>query len=246
MGDQIISWVRRMYYKNFMTGDDFYCPICKRSFSRLLPYGVVTRENAQCPGCKSLERHRSVWLYMEKNHLLEGNIKLLHVSPETVFFRHFSRNPQIEYHPVDKFEPGYNYPKQTRNVDITKTDFPDNSFDAIICSHVLEHIPADVTAMRELKRILRKGGWAIIMVPIGDIPETFEDFSITSPKARLKAFGQSDHVRLYGRDFIERLRTAGFTVERNDVHAALTKKEQERMALLPGDDIYFCTKPFAA
>lgn len=242
MSKQLTTWIKRMYYKTCMTGNELHCPICKRSFSKFLSYGVVPRPNAQCPGCKSLERHRLVWLFINQRNLLNAKNKLLHVSPETVFYDLFSKNPLIDYYPVDKFDPGYTYPRDTQNVDITKTDFPDNSFDAIICNHVLEHIPEDLTAMQELKRVLKHGGWAIIMVPVNNtLNKTYEDFSITSPEERLKAFGQSDHVRLYGLDFIDRLRTAGFSVQRQNVFDTVHKQEKSRMALIPGDDIYFCT-----
>ncbi|MBK8554775.1 MAG: methyltransferase domain-containing protein [Lewinellaceae bacterium] len=149
--------------------------------------------------------------------MLRENLSLLHVSPEKMLFRKFKTLPGIQYVPADKFDPGYHYPAGTVNMDITDIQYPDAHFDAVICSHVLEHVPDDAKAMKEIHRVLKPGGWAIMLVPIdANLEKTFEDASITDPEARLKAYGQSDHVRQYGMDFGKRLENAGFTVKRDD------------------------------
>jgi SAM-dependent methyltransferase len=226
-----------------LRGDNNYCPICERRFATFLPYGVRKRPNAQCPGCQSLERQRLLWLYIREKKLFQKPTRLLHVSPETVLFNKFKNDADIDYVPVDKFDPGYRYPKGTQNVDITQMPFPDNSFDAIICIHVLEHIPDDAKAMRALYRVLKPGGWAIILVPLDkNRSTTYEDFSITDPAGREKAFGQPDHVRWYGLDYRQRLEAAGFGVSVDAFAHQFPAEEIFRLGLPDDEDIYFCTK----
>ena len=224
-------------------GNKVYCPICEGSFSTFLPSGTIKRHNALCPSCRSLERQRLVWLYMQERKLLNGPVRLLHVAPETGLFTAFSRREGLEYHPVDKFDKGYRYAKGTRNVDILETGYPDNHFDAILCMHVLEHIPDDAKAMRELYRILKPGGWAILMVPIDKNREkTFEDFSVTDPEERERLFGQRDHVRWYGLDYADRLRQAGFQVSVDAYYDTFSPADFQRYGLNTQDDVYCCRK----
>lgn len=127
-------------------------------------------------------------------------------------------------------------------MDIMNIQFPDDFFDVIYCSHVLEHVHNDMQAMRELHRVLKKDGWAILLVPI-TAAKTFEDDSITDPDLRLQAFGQRDHLRRYGRDFAERLRRANFRVKVTSVSDVLAKGEIVRMGLSPASGyIHYCTK----
>jgi SAM-dependent methyltransferase len=240
----VLRLLKRRLSFILLKGDNVQCPICQGRFKHFLPYGSTLRPNAQCPTCKSLERHRMIWLFLKERGLLSiSHTRLLHVSPESVFYKHFSKAKNIDYVPIDKFDPGYRYPKGTLNVDITKIPFPDASFGAILCIHVLEHIPNDTTALKELHRVLKSDGWAIILVPIDNTLEvTFEDTSIIDPEARKKFYGQKDHVRLYGRDYLLRLQNAGFTVELIDYFKKLTETERQRFALLPGEDIYFCKR----
>jgi SAM-dependent methyltransferase len=227
-----------------LRGDNNFCPICQQSFVTFLPYGVRKRPNAQCPGCQSLERQRLIWLYASEKNLFQGKkIRLLHVSPETVLFQKFKNDPNIDYVPADKFAPGYSYPQGTQNMDITDIRFPDNSFDAIICVHVLEHVPDDALAMRELYRVLKPGGWGIIMAPIDkNRPTTYEDFSIVDPTERQKAFGQEDHVRWYGLDYAQRLEAAGFEVAVDTFARHFSDADIFRFGLPLDEDIYCCTK----
>lgn len=228
-----------------LRGNNNYCPICEHSFVTFLPYGVRKRPNAQCPGCQSLERQRLIWMFARQQGLFERPLRLLHVSPEKVFFNKFSKDPRIDYVPVDKFAPGYDgaYPKGTQNVDITDIPFPDNSFDAILCIHVLEHVPDDALAMRELYRVLKPSGWAIIQVPLDKKRDTtYEDFSIVDPQAREQAFGQPDHVRWYGLDYADRLSAAGFEVTVSPFAQTFPDAEVFRLGLPLDEDIYYCTK----
>lgn len=226
-----------------LRGDNNHCPICGGDFVTFLPYGVRKRPNAQCPRCGALERQRMIWLFAAQRGLFGPPQRLLHVSPEKILFKKFSADKRIDYVPIDKFDPGYRYPKGTQNVDITDIPYPDAHFDAIICVHVLEHVPDDHLAMTELCRVLKPGGWAIIQVPLDKKRETtYEDFSITTPEGRERAFGQPDHLRWYGRDYAARLRRAGFEVEVVDFTGQMPEKDQNRYGLPQDDDIYFCGK----
>lgn len=190
-------------------GNNFYCPICKASYIRFLPYGAPLRENARCPVCGALERHRLLWESLG-HPKVTGQIqssnggRLLHVAPETCIAKLLSKNYQ--YVSVDMWASGVDV-----HSDITAFCFPDECFDAIICNHVLEHVPADRKALSELYRVLKQGGWASIQVPMMK-GKTYEDLSVVDPDERVRLFGQSDHVRQYGDDFRDRLREAGFDV----------------------------------
>lgn len=241
MGNSLLSALGKKVRALALRGANNHCPICGGHFITFLPYGVRRRPNAACPSCGSLERQRMIWLFAQSRRLFSGKTRLLHVSPEKVLFQRFSADVNIDYVPIDKFDPGYRYPKGTQNVDITAMPYPDAHFDAIICIHVLEHVPDDALAMRELRRVLKPGGWAIIQVPLDkNRAETYEDFSITEPTAREKAFGQPDHVRWYGLDYKNRLEKAGFSVEVNNFIADFTAAQRFEYGLPEEDDIYFC------
>jgi SAM-dependent methyltransferase len=212
-----------------------YCPVCRTWLRAFRSFGANERP-AQCPICKSLERHRLAWLFLRGHtNLWDGAPKrFLHVAPEVALSTRFTRIPGVDYLTGD-LAPG----KAMIRLDITQIDFPDSSFDVIYCSHVLEHIPDDRKAMREFRRVLRPGGWAIIMVPMPRA-ETFEDAAVTDPAERARVFGQSDHVRIYGRDFPGRLREAGFEVEVVSAVDTTGPTAFARMGLLPHDLIFHC------
>lgn len=231
-----------------MKGDEVFCPCCTGAFVAFLPFGVAGRRRAHalCPQCGSLERHRLMWLFIQqRTSMLKRKEKVLHVAPERFFFDRFSKDPNIDYTAGDKFDPGYSYPAGTIDLDITRIQFPDRSFDTVICSHVLEHVPDDALAMRELLRVLKPGGHAIIQVPLKDgLERTDEDITITDPKERERRFGQHDHVRYYGLDVKDRLAAAGFEVEVVPFAEQYPPAEQFRMGLVTGGGaIYFCRRP---
>ena len=127
-------------------------------------------------------------------------------------------------------------------MDITDIQYPDESFDVIYCSHVLEHVVDDRKAMSEFRRVLKSDGWAILLVPI-TVETTYEDPSIVDPAERLKHFGQDDHVRRYGKDYVERLRAAGFKVSVSNASDLCQEPEVLQMGLTPASgEIFFCTK----
>ena len=192
-------------------GKKYTDPIDDSNYSKFLSYGYKTvRKNALCPGTLSLERHRLLWLYLDKEtDFLNSNLKVLHVAPEQVFYKKFKKLKNWEYFTFD-----LNSPIADIKGDLTSTNFKDESFDLIICNHVLEHIEDDKSALNEIYRILKYNGISILQVPMNvKRKNTFEDSSIKSKNQREKYFGQYDHVREYGLDFKDRVEQAGFEVE---------------------------------
>lgn len=216
----------------FYAGRGRECPICGCRRRKFLPYGyVVSRENALCPRCLSLERHRLLWLWLQRETTIAvGDKTLLHIAPEVSLIRKFKeiykRNPD-HYVTAD-----LESPLAKIHFDIRQIPLGDESFDIVICNHIMEHIDDDRKAMREVVRVMKRGGWGIILSPIDySRGETFEDDTITDPAERTRIFGQYDHRRIYGRDYAERLRSAGFEVDEIDYAASLTADERTRYAL---------------
>lgn len=233
---------------NSHDGNAVFCTICHSEFNEFGEFGVGNRKNARCHKCGSLERHRLLWKYLnERTDLLTNGskLKLLHFAPERIFYNIFSELQNIEYCPCDLMPERYAYNGKAKitQADITDIPFEDNSFDIILCNHVLEHIPDDARAMSELYRVMKKGGWAILQVPIDYSRETtYEDFSITDPQEREKAFGQSDHVRWYGRDYKNRLEKSGFIVNEDDYIHTFSQEEIFRYGFMDSELIYYCKK----
>ena len=221
-------------------GSARFCPVCEQSSGSFKSYGVHPRRDAVCPRCGALERHRLLWLFLEKKTNFFNNERsrtMLHVAPEPVLESKFRGAIGAGYLTADLYNP-----LAMVEMDITNIDFPDGSFDVIYCSHVLEHVQNDQSAMREFYRVLKVDGWAILLVPI-IADKTFEDPSITAPKERERVFGQYDHVRNYGPDYIDRLRTAGFSVEKTEAGDLVNFEQAKLMGLTNASgDIFFCTK----
>lgn len=225
--------------RRLFVGKDYYCPVCQ---SRLKRFLVLHRAyNIWCPICLSLPRHRLIWLLSEQegwlNHPPENQMRLLHIAPESCLEEKFRQTPGINYVSADL----YNRHAMTR-VDISAMQFDSESFDLILCSHVLEHVPDDLKAISELRRTLKPTGRAVILVPIHG-EKTEEDPSITDPLALERRFGQLDHVRSYGMDFIHRLEHSGFSV-RTLTTTSLQMDEQgiNRMGLRKPDIVFICQK----
>ncbi|MDO5616182.1 MAG: methyltransferase domain-containing protein [Cruoricaptor ignavus] len=194
-------------------GKQFTDPINGKSYRKFLPYGYgKQRANALSPGTLSLERHRQMWLFLQnETDFFTKNYRVLHIAPEQEFFRRFRKMKNIDYVSADLFSPIVDV-----KADVRDLPFEDNSFDVVFCNHVLEHIEDDATAMNEIFRVMKRGGWGILQVPMkNSLLETYEDFTITNPKERQKHFGQYDHVRWYGLDYFQRLEKAGFRVDAN-------------------------------
>lgn len=224
----------------FYRGNKVECPVCESQFSKFLPYGRESRSNALCPSCLALERHRLIWLYLkEKTDFFTAPHKMLHIAPELCFMDRFEGMSNLEYITAD-----IESPLAKVKMDVHDIPFEAGEFDVIFCNHVLEHVDDDIKAMSEMYRVLKKGGWAILQIPLFfPLRETtYEDKSITDPKEREKAFGQDDHVRMYGKDYADRLRSIGFEVLEDAFVQELPKQKAERHALPLDEIIFFAQK----
>lgn len=230
----------------FYVGSGRECPLCGCRRRKFLPYGYVTqREDALCPNCLALERHRLLWLWLvRESDMGRGAMalpKLLHVAPEVALMRKFKKMyaREAERYVTADLES----PLADLHFDIQQIPLEDNSFDVVICNHILEHVESDHRALSEIRRILRPGGWAVVMSPV-DLgrEKSFEDDSITDPAERTRLFGQYDHRRVYGRDYVERLAEVGFEVYDENYRENFSAAEQQLYAL-PDEHIYIVRKP---
>ena len=225
----------------FYIGSKVECPVCGSKFRSFLPYGrLKSRSNALCPHCLSLERHRLIWLYLqEKTDFFTAERKMLHIAPEHCFINRFEAMENLEYLTAD-----IESPLAKIKMDIHDIPLDDDSIDVIFCNHVLEHVKDDFQALREMKRVLKPEGWAILQIPFF-YPlkeETYEDPSIVDPKEREKAFGQDDHVRMYGKDYGKRLASVGFEVVAENFAKELPTDTVARHALPVEEVIYKVVK----
>lgn len=222
------------------------CPLCGCRRRKFLPYGYVTqRENALCPNCLALERHRTLWLWLlRESDIGRGAValpRLLHVAPEVALMRKFSRIYAKQ--PADYVTADLESPLADLHFDIQHIPLEDESFDVVICNHIMEHVEDDRLAMREILRIMRKGGWGVILSPVDlQREKTFEDDTITDEAERTRIFGQYDHRRIYGRDYAERLREAGFEVYECD-YANLIPAKEKQLYALTDEPLYIVRKP---
>ena len=221
------------------SGTKYQCPICGYKSKDFYPIGInipVLKEkqvvgaglrNGGCFKCDSSDRERLIYTYLvNKMDLLNQpkNIRILHLAPEKNLFRILYNHGFKNYVCGDLFTEGYKYPEYVQNMNVLNIPFEDNYFDLIICNHLLEHVPNDTDAMKELFRVLKQKGKAILQVPISkNSDKTFEDFSVTDPKEREIVFGQFDHLRVYGQDYPERLESEGFSVVRINISGEFTK-----------------------
>lgn len=236
-----LSYLAKPVLAASLRGEKYTDPIDGKSFSTFLPYGYVhQRTNVLSPSTLSLERHRLLWLYLErKTDFFTQARKMLHFAPEQAFYKRFKKMKHLEYTTTD-----LNSPLADVKADICDLPFKDNSYDVIFCNHVLEHIPNDELAMQELYRVLKPGGFAIVQIPQDLKRETtFEDDSITDPKKRAEIFGQYDHVRIYGRDYFTKLEEKGFEVEQICLANELTPEEIDRYRIDPKEILPVCRKP---
>ncbi len=251
----IISWVLRHVPRKYLQlvshfgvkvlsvfyrGQGVECNVCGSEFRKFLPYGRSGRDNALCPNCLSLERHRLMYMYLQrKTDFFKADLKLLHVAPEYCFIDRFEKMKNLDYITAD-----IESPLAKVKMDIHRIPFEANTFDVAFCNHVMEHVDDDIKAMSELYRVLKPGGWAIIQSPQDwSKATTYEDPAITDPKEREKHFWQDDHLRLFGRDYGRRLEKGGFKVtEDRFVMDELTAEEVKRYALPANEVIYLCRK----
>lgn len=234
--------LQRAYFRStsiLFSGNRYYCPCCDRAFRRFRSFGLNRRADAQCPACMSLERHRYLWLFLSDILGLDTeHRKLLHVAPERCIADRLKAVPDIDYLSID-LRPS----AAMLRADITDIPAPDGSFDAIICSHVLEHIQDDQKAMEELFRVLKPRGWAVIQAPVDTgRASTLEDSEATSSTQREQMFGLDDHVRTYGLDLKQRLSCVGFHVDVKYCSELYDAETIGRNRMEPTDSVYFCSK----
>ncbi|NVJ84903.1 MAG: class I SAM-dependent methyltransferase [Algoriphagus sp.] len=219
-------------------GKGVECPICHSEFKQFLPYGRQARENALCPTCLSLERHRLMWLFLkEKTNFFTDKLRVLHIAPEHCFLELFEALPNLDYVTAD-----LESPLAKVKMDVHDIPFPENSFDVIFCNHVLEHVESDLKACSEFNRVLKPSGWGVIQSPIYDLEKTLEDPTVTAPAEREKLFGQRDHVRKYGKDYAARLRESGLAIEENRFVESLPEEQIIKYALPPNEIVFVCRK----
>jgi predicted SAM-dependent methyltransferase len=259
-----LSIVVRPILAFLLKGSRFTDPIDGKSFRMFLPYGYGNqRNNVLSPSTLSLERHRLLWLYLQnetdffqpqlnsdspvtqnkriklrKDAETSSALKVLHFAPEQEFYKRFKKQTNIEYTTTDLLSPLADV-----KADICNLPFEDNSYDIIFCNHVLEHIPDDTKAMQELFRVLKPGGMGIFQIP-QDLSRvsTFTDDTIVDQKERAKIFGQYDHVRVYGRDYFDKLRSIGFKVIEEDYTHKIAPELVEKYCLAKGEIIPVCFK----
>ena len=226
--------------KYWYRGNTYECNVCGSKYRKLLPYGYVNvRENALCPNCLSLERHRLIWLYIQKEtEFFKKEQKVLHIAPEQCFLERFKTMKNLDYTTADMESPIADV-----KCDVQKMPFDEDSFDFVFCNHVLEHVEDDTRAMSEILRVMKKGGKAILLVPMDfSREETFEDPSITDHKERNRIFGQYDHIRVYGKDYPDRLKKVGFVIPEENFIDKVDMETRTRFCLPPEEFMYGYSK----
>jgi len=229
---EVLKPIVRFVNTTLYAGDKYICPICDYGSSDLAYVGfdipiLKTKQiigaglrKAGCFNCKSIDRERLVFTYLknEENIFEHNTNKILHFAPEENISNIFIRHRFEHYICGDLFTEGYHYPSYVQNMNVLDIPFEDNYFDLVICNHILEHVNEDIDAMKEICRVLKPNGKAILQVPIAkNTYQTYEDFTITSSQNREHFFGQFDHVRIYGQDYIERIKSAGLKVNRINI-----------------------------
>lgn len=222
----------------------YTCPCCRWRL-RAFTHGGASfkaRYLGYCPRCHAKARHRRIWLFLEqKTNLFTDPLRLLHVSPEYCFSRRFKKMNNLDYIGADLNE----CPNISIRMDLASTSIRSEIFDAIICIHILEHIEDDRVAMKELYRVLKPGGWAVVSVPVRWDQKTYENPNVISPEERELAFGETTHVRLYGYDVIDRLEECGFRVH-VDLGRNINQQTREKYGLRDDEDIFYCTKAYSS
>lgn len=251
------SVIKNLLKKIYHFGLTFKCVYCKSNLSKLLPHGLThpvlyqydvvggkRRLNNKCPICRCNDRERLLFFYY--HNVIKPNLdapkNLLHIAPEPHFSALLKSNNNIKYISGDKFEKGYETSYSAEYIDICDTKLPDEEFDFVICNHVLEHVTSYEVALAEIKRILKSGGKAVLQVPYAKLlTNTIEDLNTTSEKEREEKFGQYDHIRLFGLDYPNILKRAGFSVNQY-TSAQLSNNQTHKFALNPDEIIFEIVK----
>jgi hypothetical protein len=236
---QLVSHYGLAVLAVFYKGNKVECPVCQSKFKVFLPYGRQSRSNALCPNCLSLERHRLMWLYLQRETtFFTEKGKLLHIAPEHCFIDRFEKLQNLDYITAD-----IESPLAKVKMDAHDIPFEEASFDMVFCNHVLEHVDDDHQVLSEIYRVLNPGGWGILQIPLFFplAEKTIEDPSIKDPKIREQLFGQDDHVRKYGLDYVDRLKAVGFTVYDNFT-SKLSKEELHKFGIMESEILFTVKK----
>lgn len=225
-----IKKIRNSVFKLLHKGDNYYCLLCDNSYNKFIHSGVKAsvfkkyqiagagyKKNIRCPNCGSVPRVRLLALFFQlRTNVFNQKTEILHISPNKLLTKYLKQKSTVNL-TVGAFEPDEFKEFNAKKIDVQKIDFEDNLFDIIICNHVLEHVENDFLAMKEIYRVLKPGGFAILQVPLAlDLEQTIEDKSVKTDKERKIKYGQTDHIRLYGLDYFDRLKNAGFRVVRDN------------------------------
>ncbi|MEA3497349.1 MAG: methyltransferase domain-containing protein [Bacteroidota bacterium] len=212
-------------------GNNYYCPICK---SKLRIF-----KSGNCPNCGADIRHRTLWLFLlRKTDFFKSRLDVLHFAPEHCFYNKMKKQQNINYLSAD-----LRSPRAMIEIDITNIKYPDNFFNVLISSHVLEHVDDDLKAMKELHRVQSIDGWSIHLVPIDySRNDTYENSLIKSPEERMKVYGHHDHKRIYGKDYKNKLESSGFKVTVFKTEDFCEENEIAKMGLHKDTEIYYCRK----
>jgi SAM-dependent methyltransferase len=254
-----IKEVKQSLESLFFSGNDYECPFCKGTFRKFLPggenlpffkdnkiIGGGRRLNMLCPRCHSTDRDRLVYFYLTSHEMLsKKNISLLHIAPEPALNKYLKMIPNVAYTCGDKFEKGYDgfyYDKDTLRLDLTELPFSDNSFDIVICNHVLEHVINEKKALNEIYRVLKPSGWAILQVPVASEFEQTKENNADSEEKRALLYGQKDHVRLYGLDYLSRLKSHGFRVKDWSPNKLFDQNHLQRFAINALEKVFIASK----
>lgn len=236
-----LSYFFRLFTPILYKGNNVECPVCQKHFRTFLPYGYVNqRENVLCPYDLTLERHRLMWLYLKNESVFftKSNLDVLHIAPEQCFYKLFKNQKNINYLTGD-----LESPLADLHFDLHNIPLKENKFDVVFCNHVLEHVTDAKQCMSELYRVMKPGGFGIFQVPQDFTREvTYEDPSIVTPEEREKHFWQYDHVRLFGLDYPEWLRSVGFTVEEYNPQKNFNLEKIERYRLMKNEILYIARK----
>lgn len=217
-------------------GKEFFCPVCQTNLRKFIP--LYRPYHRWCPVCKSLSRHRFVWHYFNSEYFKseDQDLKILHIAPENAIQELLEALPNAKYISAD-----LNEKRGMVKMDVCDIHYPDESFDLIFCSHVLEHVKDDRVALAEFRRVLSSRGKLLLMVPIM-AEVTFEDPEIVEPAERERVFGQLDHVRAYGKDFSQIVTQVGFNVTTFQPSDFVNSAVIRVQGLDPEDRLFVCTK----
>jgi len=238
-------WLKRLAFLCrgvFYAGTKYQCPCCGWSLRTFVDRGsfLTTSTDGYCPRCNSKARHRRIWLYLQaQTNLFADELILLEIGPWWSFGRRFKYMNSLEFVGLD-LDPTAANVSVAGN--LSASPFMPDTFDAILCIHVLEHISKDREALRELFRVLKPGGWAVVSVPLLLDEITREDPSITSAEDRQRIFGEKGHVRYYGTDFRSRIEAAGFRTSFSPAKS-ISQDVRDTFGLRDDENIFHCIKP---